>query len=110
MDAYLAKLLIVCDCFSMSHEVHDMLKAVMGFFGIVLPVIAVASLSLASAFDLEARHSNSNEMIAFLHEQVSFLKNANTAREYGRLLIETESRLLGETVNWYARRSFLGIS
>jgi hypothetical protein len=108
--ATLIKLLTVSDWFPLGPEAHDGLKVVMGFFAIVLPVIAVAALSLASALDLEAKHSNSEEMIAFLNDQVKLLKNASSTREYSRLLIETESRLLGETVNWHARRSFLGVS
>ena len=81
-----------------------------GILAVVLPVIAVAALSLAAAFDLEARFATSKEMLAFLDEQKTLLENASSAREYSRLLIETESRLLGETVNWYARRSFVGVA
>jgi hypothetical protein len=106
----LIKLLTVCDCFPVDEGTHDTIKSITGFCAVVLPVIAVAALSLASAFDLEARHANSSEMYDFLLEQRTLLENASSAREYCRLLIETESRLLGETVNWYARRSFLGVS
>jgi hypothetical protein len=108
----LIKLLTVCDCdwFPVEEKTHEALVDIMGFCAVVLPVIAVAALSLASALDLEARHANSSEMYKFLLEQKTLLENASSAREYSRLLIETESRLLGETVNWYARRSFLGVS
>jgi hypothetical protein len=81
----------------------------LGVAAVVFPVIAVAALSLAAAFDLEARLHTSVEMLEFLAEQKTLLENASSAREYSRLLIETESRLLGETVNWYARRSFVGV-
>jgi hypothetical protein len=108
----LIKLLTECDCdwFPVEEKTHEALMAIMGFCAVVLPVIAVAALSLASALDLEARRANTSEMYKFLLEQQLLLENASSAREYSRLLIETESRLLGETANWYARRSFLGVS
>jgi len=84
------------------------LASVMGALAVVLPVIAVAALSLAVAFDLEARQHTSSELLEFLLPQKTLLENASSAREYSRLLLETESRLLGETVNWYARRSVVG--
>lgn len=34
----------------------------------LLPILAVGGLSLAAAFDLEARHNNSKEMLADLHD------------------------------------------
>ncbi len=82
----------------------------LGVAAILLPVVAVAALSLAAAFDLEARKHTSEEMVAFLERQAELLEGATSAREFAALLIETESRLLGETVNWYARRSFVGVA
>jgi len=83
--------------------------AILGCFAIIYPVIAVAALSLAAAFDLEAKKHTSEERVAFLERQTGLLESAATAREFAKLLIETESRLLGETVNWHARRSFAGV-
>mgnify|MGYP000976757635 CR=1 FL=1 len=34
----------------------------------------------------------------------------NTRRAFSSLLTETESRLLGETVTWFSRRTFIGIA
>jgi hypothetical protein len=34
---------------------------------------------------------------------------AVTRREFEGLMLECEARLLGETVNWYSRRSYLGV-
>jgi hypothetical protein len=113
LTAFLATLIkLVCACrwLDLDHETEDGLKAVMGVLAVVLPVVAVAALSLASAFDLEARHTNSGELLEFLPVQRSLLEIASSTREYSRLLIDTENRLLGETVTWYARRSFLGVS
>ena len=73
-------------------------------------MLAVAALSLAAAFDLEARKHTYNDMLVILRSQHKLLNEASTAREFGRLVLETESRLLGETVNWYSRRSFTGIT
>jgi len=82
----------------------------LGPLPIVLPVLAVASLSLAAAFDWEARKHTFTDILVFLRSQRQLLAKAATEREFCQFLLETESRLLGETVNWYARRSFTGIS
>ena len=104
------KLLAMCDCLPLAGADGKVLPAVLGVLAVALPVIAVAALSLATAFDLEAREGISSEMVGFLTDQVARLKNATDAREYQRLLIETETRLLGETANWFARRSYVGVS
>lgn len=108
--AALAKLLTKCDCLSVSDAFKAPLISGLGCIAIIFPVLAVAALSLAAAFDLEAKSHTSEEMVAFLEGQARLLENATTSREFAKLLIETESRLLGETVNWYARRSFVGVA
>lgn len=108
--ATLIKILVMCECLPVGKGAKEYLESTLGSFAVVLPAIAVAALSLAAAFDLEARLHTSKEMLAFLNRQVLLLNLASSPREYNRLLLETESRLLGETVNWYARRSFLGIA
>ena len=76
-----------------------------------LRVVSIdAAFDLVAAFDIEARLHTSREMLEFLGPHKDLLATAPTEREYRRLLIETESRLLGETVNWYARRSFMGVA
>lgn len=42
--------------------------------------------------------------------QIPLLKEASSEREFDKLMLETESRLLGETVNWFSRRSFTGVA
>jgi hypothetical protein len=108
--ATLVKLLTLSNLLPLSHTAAAVIPPVAGALAIVLPVIAVASLSIVAAFDLEARLHTSMEMLEFLEPHKDLLATATTARDYRRLLIETESRLLGETVNWYARRSFMGVA
>lgn len=95
------------------HEVGPSTTEVSGLLGIlaiILPVFAVATLSLASAWDVEARVHTYEEMLGFLNDQVDQLNSATSEREFVRLMLETESRLLGETANWYSRRSFTGVA
>ena len=82
---------------------------VLGAFAIIMPLLAVAALSLAAAMDLEARAHIYKDMREFLEQQTAHL-NAASERSYPRLLLETESRLLGETANWFSRRSFAGVA
>lgn len=100
---------VVVMCFD--HEFHPYIfKAVLGFLGVMLPVVAVAALSLAAAKDLEARSHTFKEMHRFLIHQSKLIANAQSEREFSKLLNETESRLLGETVTWFSRRTFTGIA
>ncbi len=82
----------------------------LGFLAVLLPVIAVAGLSLAAAFDLEAREHIYDETLKFLEQQTRLLDAAVSENEFSTLAVETERRLLGETANWYARRAFTGIA
>jgi hypothetical protein len=109
-SATLVKLLVILGAISVEDHAAEQLTALMGGCAIVLPLVAVGALTLAAAFDLEARQHTSEEMLDFLRHQRELLVTASSPREYGRLLIETESRLLGETVTWYARRSFVGVA
>ena len=83
---------------------------VFGSLAIVMPVLAVAALSLAAAFDLEARKQTFSDMRDFLTAQRALLARATADREFCQLVVETEFRLLGETVNWYSRRAFTGVA
>lgn len=108
--ATLGKLLLVCHCLPVPEAWHDWLEAVLGFLAVVLPVIAVAALSLAASFDLEARVHTYREMLDFLKMQQEHLNNAASERAFSRLALETEARLLGETASWYSRRAFTGVT
>jgi len=108
------KLVIVVILATDHHLLHHLpyadAKSVLGFLAVVLPVVAVAALSLAAANDLEARHHTFEEMHDFLKRQSTRIENCGSEREFSRLLLETESRLLGETVNWFSRRSFTAVA
>ncbi|MCA9200453.1 MAG: SLATT domain-containing protein [Planctomycetales bacterium] len=76
-----------------------------GTLAIVLPVLAVAGLSWLAALDCEARVETFKETIAFLKRQENALNRADTGAEFDRLVIETETVLLGEVTNWFSRRA-----
>jgi len=86
------------------------MTAVLGTLAIVMPVLAAAALSLAAAHDLEAQGHTYQEMFEFLERQKEYLRAATSERDYADLVLETESRLLGETANWFSRRFFTGVA
>lgn len=88
----------------------DVAPALLAGLSIVLPVIAVAALSLAAAADLDARAESFREMHTFLLRQQPLLEGAMSLHEFLPLMLETEERLLGETANWYSRRAYLGVT
>jgi hypothetical protein len=92
---------------ALSHE--HWLTLALGVLAILLPVLAVGTLSLAAAMDYEARTHTFGEVLIFLSRQRELLRHAVTRREFEGLMLETEARLLGETANWYSRRSYLGV-
>lgn len=108
MIATVVKLLANSGCLPMLSK--ELTSVVGGSFAIVFPVLAVASLSLAAAFDLKARAHTFADMLVFLEAQKDYLTSAISEREFAKLLIETESRLLGETVIWFSRRWFTGVA
>jgi hypothetical protein len=81
--------------------------AVLSWFAIVLPVMAVAVLSISASLDKEARASTYQEMCEFLTQQKQQIETAASEPEFLRLQAETELRLLGEVVNWFHRRRFV---
>jgi hypothetical protein len=87
-----------------------LLIRILGTLAIVMPVLAAACLSLAAALDLEAQGHTYREMFEFLDLQEKHLMSAMSERDYAKLVVETESHLLGETANWFSRRSFTGVS
>jgi hypothetical protein len=84
--------------------------ALLGGAAILLPVLAVAAMSLAAATDLEARAHTFREMLDFLRAQRQRLRRAPTEHAVRHLALETEAHLLGETAAWHARRAFTGIA
>lgn len=82
----------------------------LGTLAVLLPVLAVAALSLAASFDVEARMRTYSEMVEYLRRQERHLLVATSEREFAALAFETESRLLGETATWFTRRFFAPIT
>jgi hypothetical protein len=88
----------------------EVLIGLLGTLAIVMPVLAAGALSLAGAMDLEAQEHTYREMLEFLEQQEMNLNGAGSERDYAALVLETESALLGETANWFSRRSFTGVT
>jgi hypothetical protein len=99
--------------YRLAHEAHrapDSMGSLLGLSAILLPVVAVASMSLAASHDLEARVSTYREMVDFLKKHKDRIAGATSDMEFAHLAIEAESRLLGETVTWYFRRSYTSVT
>lgn len=91
-------------------KVAESVAPLLGTFAIVLPVLAVGALSLAAALDRDARASIFKQMSSVLERQKARLEAAASEREFVRLILETEDQLVGENANWFARRTFTGVS
>jgi hypothetical protein len=97
--------------FLLWNDIHaDLALAILGTFAVTLPVLAVGGLSWAAAVDCEARVETFRETLHFLRCQRPYLEQASSGSEFDRLLIETETVLLGEITNWYSRRANKGVS
>jgi hypothetical protein len=108
--ATLAKLLMARHLIHFDPQSDDLALGMMGLLASVLPVIAVAGLSLAASFDLEARMHIYDEMVHFLKRQRSRLESASSQREFNSLVEETERRLVAENATWFMRRLFVAVS
>lgn len=94
---------------SFHFEDHSTLAA-LGFLAVTFPVLAVAGLSWAAAFDCEARVETFEEALRFLHRQRPHLEQASSGYEFDQLLLETEAVLLCEIATWYSRRATKAVS
>ncbi|MCU0754444.1 MAG: hypothetical protein MUE46_04890 [Xanthomonadales bacterium] len=81
--------------------------AALSWLAIVMPVFAVAAMSLTANLDKEARKSTYKDVLDFLRAQRERLRAAETEPEFFRLQAECEAKLLSETINWYYRRRFM---
>jgi hypothetical protein len=81
-----------------------------GLTAILAPVAAVGFLSWASAGDLDARAKTFDEMQRFLAHKVDQLKACEHGLEFHHLVREVETHLLGENLQWYARRIFVSVA
>ena len=104
------KLAVVLDELHVPEQWEGLAAGTLGTLAIILPVLAVGILSWAAAKDYEARFQTYRQMHAFLNAQQGRFPQATSAREFEQLVEETETRLLGETADWYSRRSFAGVA
>ena len=88
----------------------SMWTGVAGPAAILLPVVAVGFMSFATAMDWEARAHTFNDMHIFVQRQGDNLASAASLHELTGLALQTEGRLLGETLNWFARRAYVGVA
>lgn len=68
------------------------------------------ALSLAASFDLEARSQTYQETLDYLKRTQPLFSTVHSERALTHLVLQTEARLLGETANWYSRRSFTSVT
>src|SRR5205085_1111796 len=93
IGATVFELLIVSGATGEKLERQHWLTATLGVLAIILPVLAVGTLSLAAAMDYEARTHTFGEVLTFLERQRELLIQAATRREFEGLMLETEARL-----------------
>ena len=89
---------------------RNSVTGVAGFLAVVLPLLAVAALSLAASVDLEAQVKTYRKMVHDLQVQKQLLTNAASERAFVSQALETERQLVGETLAWYWRRSFTSVT
>jgi hypothetical protein len=77
----------------------------LGIAAVLLPVLAVAALSWAAARDCEARVETFKETLDFLKRQKEQMPHVDSGPEFNRMVLATETVLLGEVTNWFSRRS-----
>ena len=90
--------------------VNTLIDTAVSVLAIALPMVAVAALSLAASFDLEARVHTYEETLGDLERARQRMQDADTEREFSQLALRAEHELLSETANWASRRSFTGVS
>lgn len=93
-----------------AHLATTAAAALFGVAAIVFPMLAVAALSWAAALDFEARASEFKEIHDFLERQRPLFEQVSSTREVRRLMIETETTLLGEVAQWYVRRAYSSVA
>jgi hypothetical protein len=110
--ATLSKLLLVnhVGASALSPDAVEEAINYLGVAAILLPLFAVAALSLAGAADLDARVHTYREVVEYLGVTEPLIRDAADETEFRRLVGETESRLLGETAIWVSRRSFTSVA
>jgi hypothetical protein len=93
-----------------NEDLRKLTTEVAGFLAVILPLLAVAALSLAASVDLEAQVKIYHKMVHDLQVQKQLLINAASERAFVSQSLETERQLVGETLAWYWRRSFTSVA
>jgi hypothetical protein len=107
LTATLSKLLLfVSKTIQSSAGAGDEITEILGLCAIVLPAVALAAMSWSSASELESRVHTFSAAHAFLQEQRVLIERCRSLAEFEKLLLSTETVLLGENVTWYTRRTF----
>ncbi len=105
--ATLSKLTIITRYVHLAAAQHAMYEALLGSIAVILPIVAVGALSLAASLDLHGRAHTYSDMLKSITKQAENLRKASSERSFAALALETETLLLGETANWYSRRTYL---
>jgi len=81
---------------------HDPMASALGALAILLPVVAVAALSLVASRDLEARVHIYKELVAFLSDHVKRIERADSEHKNPLILASTlpDSMLTGFSTTW----------
>ena len=91
-------------------ESESAATGLLGLCAVVLPVMAVGVMSWSAAMDYAARVNTYQKTAAWLRTQCDEFKLASSQSEFQRLVSETEFGLIGETAEWYLRRSFTSVT
>ncbi|WP_295393033.1 hypothetical protein [uncultured Thiodictyon sp.] len=112
------KLLTLAGLIQLPAEPAALLTSTLGALAVFLPVLAVGALSWAAAQDYEARVHSFRATLTFLERESDaldrILRDQNEApalglsdaRDARRAIEAIEQELLGETAEWYTRRTF----
>jgi len=87
-------------------HVDEGLREVLGLFAVVLPAVAIAALSWTSANEFDSRARTFSAARNFLRRQKVLITRSRSLAEFEKLMLGTETVLLGENVTWYTRRTF----
>ena len=104
------KIVVLLSWLSVDPSQEHVITGLLGTLAVVLPVLAVGAMSWSAAKDYEARVAIYEEMAGWLEEQTKRFEQATSLREFQSLVSATELRLLGETTEWYSRRSFTSVA
>ena len=104
------KMLLTQAGFDVATRLNGAVGLGMSLVAVVFPMLAVAALSLAASFDLEARVHTYEDTLNDVERIKSVMLLADSDREFGRLALQAEREMLAETANWASRRSFTSVT